>query len=139
MPRDVSRANRALGEFATVEVADIRTASFGHADAIVILDVLHYMDRASQESVLARVRLALNAGGVLLMRIGDASAGLTFGLSNWLDQAILFFRGHRWVRLHCRSAPEWISLLRDLQFRVQAIPMNGAAPFFNVLLVAHPQ
>ncbi|MEO7774136.1 MAG: class I SAM-dependent methyltransferase [Steroidobacteraceae bacterium] len=139
MSKDASRANCALGEFATIEVGDIRTRSFPQADAIVILDVLHYMDRASQESVLARARLALSARGVLLVRIGDASAGRALRLSNWLDQTILFFRGHRWTRLHCRSAADWIKLLVGLQLRVQAIPMNGAAPFFNVLLVANPR
>ena len=44
--------------------ADIRDVDYGSpADAVVILDVLHYLDYASQERILARVRAALAPGG----------------------------------------------------------------------------
>ncbi|MEO8314391.1 MAG: class I SAM-dependent methyltransferase [Pseudomonadota bacterium] len=138
-PRDVSRANLALGDFALVEIGDIRTASFGNADVIVILDVLHYMDPANQESVLDRARLALSPDGVLLLRIGDASGGLAFRLSNWLDQAVVFVRAHRWARLHCRPAVAWMKLLAGMGFNVRAIHMSAGTPFCDVLLVAQPR
>src|ERR1700722_7241302 len=44
MPREVERARCALGAASQVSQADIRSAAFGAADAVVILDVLHYMD-----------------------------------------------------------------------------------------------
>jgi len=69
-PREVARARAALGERAGVLQGDIRHVDYGSVDAIVILDVLHYTDHASQEAVLERARAALAPRGVLLLRVG---------------------------------------------------------------------
>ena len=134
---DVTRARSALAAEARIEHGDIRRSSFAEADAIVILDVLHYIDYVSQEEVLARVRVALARDGVLVLRIGDASGGLAFKISNWVDQAVLLVRGHGWVRLYCRPVPQWLQLLDRCGFRVDAMPMSEGTPFANVLLVGH--
>lgn len=139
LPREVERARSALGARAAVEVGDIRSATFGTADVVVLLDVLHYLDPTSQEAVLAQVRAALSRSGVLLLRIGDASAGLAFGFSNWVDRTVLLLRGRGWVRLYCRPLRRWIELLERLGFRTDAIPMSARTPFANVLLIAHPR
>jgi SAM-dependent methyltransferase len=136
MPRDVERARRAIGAFARIDQGDIRTAPFGTADVAVILDVLHYIARDEQDSVLARVRAALSPDGVLLLRVGDGAAGLPFALSNWVDKVATFVRGHRLARLHYRPLREWIATLEQLDFRVEAVPMSEGTPFANVLLVA---
>lgn len=137
--RDVDRANRAFGDRAAVEPGDIRSASFGDSDTVIILDVLHYIDRDAQETVLRRVRAALRTGGSLLLRVGDAAGGLPFWISRWFDQGVLLLQGRGWVRLHCRPIPDWIKLLDCVGFRTRAIPMSAATPFANVLLVAHQQ
>lgn len=136
MARDVARAHRALGAQCGVRQGDIRSAEFGAADAVVILDVLHYMSLAEQDAVLGRVRAALPAGGVLLLRVGDAAAGLPFRLSNWVDWTVAFVRGHGATRFHCRSVAQWRSALEALGFAVQAEPMSRGTPFANVLLSA---
>lgn len=135
MPRDVERARQALADRATIERKDIRTADYGVADAIVILDVLHYLAAPDQEAVLARVRAALCPDGVLVLRVGDAGAGLPFRMSVWVDRIVTFARGHRIAALHCRTLAEWIALLERLGFVVQAMPMSAGTPFANVLLV----
>jgi len=135
-PRDVARANQALGALASVERGDICAADFGAPDAIALIDVLHYLDPASQEVVLSRARAALSPGGVLLLRIGDASAGLRFRIGKCVDQTAGFLQGRGCVRLHCRPLLEWIGLLDRLGFRTDAIPMSSHTPFANVLLVA---
>jgi len=136
LPRDVERARRAIGAFATIEQGDIRTAPFGTADVAVLLDVLHYIARDEQDSVLARVRAALSPKGVLLLRVGDAAGGLPFALSNWVDHVADLARGRRLSRLHCRSMGEWVTALNQLGFQVQTVPMSQGTPFANVLLVA---
>ena len=95
MLADVERANAALGGSAQFECADIREAGFGSADVVVILDVLHYMDYAAQDSVLRRVRTALDPRGLLLLRVGNAAAGLRFRISRWVDHVVTVVRGHR--------------------------------------------
>ncbi len=136
MPDDVDRARAALGDAARIELGDIREAAFGHPDVAVILDVLHYIDRAAQESVLRRLREALSPGGLLLLRVGDAAAGWPFRLSNWVDRAVFLARGHGSVRLHCRPLADWKASLQALGFEVRAIALSHGTPFANVMLEA---
>ena len=87
---------------------------------MVILDVLHYIGREEQLLVLKRVRAALPARGLLLLRIGDADGGLRFRYSQWVDKLVMLFRGHASMATHCRSADQWRNLLSECGFDVQA-------------------
>lgn len=136
MPRDVMRARDALGGAAEFVLGNICSTQFGKADVIVILDVLHYMDRQAQDDVLRRCRDALAPDGLLLLRIGDAAGGLPFRISNWVDHLVTFVRGHRLSRFTCRSVEQWHEALSDLGFRVEPLPMSQGTPFANVLMVA---
>jgi O-methyltransferase involved in polyketide biosynthesis len=137
MIRDVERARIALGYECEVLQGDIRSSEFGTTDAVVILDVLHYFDKEEQLQVLKRVRAALPARGLLLLRIGDADGGLRFRYSQWVDRLVMLFRGHASVTTHCRSAEQWRKLLRECGFEVQATPMSQGTRFANVLLIGH--
>ena len=152
MQRDVDRARRAfddgasalpldraglLSDDVTLIAGDIRSVPFAAADTAIILDVLHYMNAGDQMSVLERVRDALRPSrGSLLLRIGDASAGLPFKTSLWVDRTVTFIRGHRLPKMHCRPLAEWKTTLLSLGFTVEAIPMSAGTPFANVLLAA---
>src|SRR6202789_4236020 len=76
MTEAVERARIALGCECEILQGDIRSSEFGTTDAVVILDVLHYFGKEEQLQVLKRVRAALPARGLLLLRIGDANGGL---------------------------------------------------------------
>ena len=134
-PREVARARAALGEQARIVEGDIRHVDYGSVDAIVILDVLHFTDHASQEAVLERARAALRSRGRLLLRVGDAEGGVGFGLSKLVDRIVALARRHRLPRLTCRPAREWRSLLTGLGFLTEALPMSQGTPFANVLLI----
>ena len=136
MPQDVQRARAALGERAHFEIGDIRSTDFGQADVAIILDVLHYLDFDAQEIVLRRLRAALPEGGTFLTRIGDASGGLPFHYSNWVDHAVFFLRGHRLNRIYCRPLHDWMNVLQRNGFSAKSLPMHKGTPFNNVLLIA---
>jgi SAM-dependent methyltransferase len=135
MPRDVERARRALGDRAVFTAGDMCNSAFGQADAVVILDVLHYVDYAAQDDVLRRVRDALQPQGTLLLRVGDADGGLPFRMSVWVDRVVTFVRGHRNSRMYCRPLTAWQAALEKLGFTVEAMPMNEGTPFANILLI----
>lgn len=144
MAHDVARADSALAPAisagrASFVQADMCSADFGQADAVVILDVLHYVPLAAQDEVLARVRCSLAPDGVLLLRVGDAAGGLRFSISNWVDHVVTTLRGHRLGTLYCRPLADWQDTLRQLGFVVQAQSMSQGTPFANVLLVARLQ
>ena len=136
MQRDVQRARAALGSAAEFICGDMRTTAFPRVDAVVILDVLHYITVAEQNDVLARVRAALPAGGTLLLRVGDAASKRGFRTSQWVDAVVTMVRGHRVMPQFGRTLPEWVGHLRSLGFAVQSEPMSEGTPFANVLLVA---
>ena len=71
------------------------------------------------------------------LRVGDAAGGLRFSYSQWVDKVVMLIRGHSLVTTHCRSVPQWLELLKDCGFDVQAMPMSQGTPFANVLLIAH--
>ena len=137
MPRDIERAQRALGEAAVEFVCgDMRHTPFPASDIVVILDVLHYIDIAEQNRVLEKVRAALQPGGRLLLRIGDASSR-GFRTSQWVDAIVTIVRGHRVLPVFGRSLAAWVVKLEALGFGVEAVPMSKGTPFANVLLIAH--
>jgi 2-polyprenyl-3-methyl-5-hydroxy-6-metoxy-1,4-benzoquinol methylase len=139
MPNDVERARKALEHVQdrfTFETGDMCTTPFEKAETVVILDVLHYVPFAAQEDVLVRVKEALSPKGLLILRIGDANAGLGFKISNWVDNIVFMCRGHKRSRLYCRPLSDWSALLNNLGFKVESKPMSQGTPFSNVLLLA---
>lgn len=138
MERDVARARAALGdaEDARFVCGDMRSADFPASDAVVILDVLHYVTHAEQDAVLQRVHDALVPGGRLLLRVGDAGARRGFAVSQWVDRVVTRVRGHGVPPVYGRTLPEWMAQLRSLGMQVEPRPMSEGTPFANVLLVA---
>lgn len=137
--RAIGTAQRALADLrdrVSFEVADARTAELSACDAVLLLDVLHYVDADAQRALLARIHAALTPGGTLLIRVADATPGWRFRFTLALDWIVTFGRGTLWPRLHCRPLPEWVGLLDALGFAVSAQSMSEGTPFANVLLIA---
>lgn len=139
MPADVQRARAAVGTLPLAPrfvCADMRAAPLPECDLVVILDVLHYVDRDAQAALLERVRRALGAHGRLVTRVGDRAQPAGFAASQWVDRIVTTVRGHRVPPTFGRSVAEWTELLHRVGFaRVQSVPMSRGTPFANVLLV----
>ena len=139
MPRDVQRARASVGGLpldSDFVCGDMRHTPLPPCDLVVILDVLHYVDPDAQDELLGRVRDALLPHGRLLLRVGDRGDALGFRISQWVDMAVTWVRGHRAPPTWGRTVPQWSAALQGLGFRVQPVPMSAGTPFANVLLVA---
>jgi len=151
MPRDIERARVATSSLALApvfECNDMRRAVLPPCELVVILDVLHYVDPPAQAALLARVRDALLQGRSergpsatrqprrLLLRVGDAASVRGFAVSQWVDRLVTLTRGHKAPPTWGRPLAEWVTLLQELGFDVQSVPMSQGTPFANVLLVA---
>ncbi|MGQ0578284.1 MAG: methyltransferase [Betaproteobacteria bacterium] len=134
--RPASWARVALADRACVQTGDLSLAVLPDADAVFILDVLHYLDPEAQQRALERVAHALRAGGTLFLRVADITAGLRFRLTGTADLLIAMTQGE-WVPLHHhRPLADWTALLHGFGFAVEAEPMSEGTPFANVLLTA---
>jgi SAM-dependent methyltransferase len=138
-PKDVAGAQSALTDRAEIIRGDIRDTSFGNADALVILDVLHYIADSAHAPLLKRARAALSSEGLLLLRVGDAEGGFRFRLSGVVDRAVLVLRGRGYAQIYCRALADWQRLLDESHFHTEAVPMSAGTPFANVLLIARPR
>lgn len=134
--RRLTLAMQTLGLRADVIEADLRSCALPAADVVVLQDVLHYLEPDAQIALLKRIRDALCPGGVLLLRVGDASSAFGFRMSLWVDSLVCLARNGRWPRLHGRALAEWISVLQDLGFQVEVRPMHEGTPYANKLLIA---
>lgn len=126
----------AFGDRAHIVTGDLNDIALPEADVVVILDVLHYLDRHAQGRILTRIVRALHGGGLLLLRVGDANAGLPFLITRLADKMSTLLRGQGTPALHSRPALEWKALLESAGFQVASDPMSGGTPFANVLLTA---
>lgn len=129
-------ARKALGTGAHIETADLRTAPLPAADTVLLFDVLHYLPSGAQENLLIRIAATLPAGGHLLIRDADASAGWRFTATRLQERLSALARGHWRQPFHYRTRAEWTKLLETLGFEVTAEPMGQGTPYANVLLTA---
>lgn len=146
MPKDIARAAEAFSappDPAAPKPAfvcgDMRTTPIPPCDAVVVLDVLHYVSVAEQDRVLERIRDALRPsgppGGRLVLRVGDGGARLGFAVSQWVDRVVTAVRGHAVAPTFGRPLAAWQQRLAALGFSVETLPMHRGTPFANVLLV----
>jgi len=136
---EIRRARQALGDAADLVVGDLGAAPLTGATLIVMLDVLHYLDFEAQRRLLSRVRAALPADGVLLVRVGDCAHGLRAQLSGWVDSLVLRRRGYGSGPLHRRPLAEWLLLLGELGFTVHEVARQQSLTYANALLRATVQ
>jgi SAM-dependent methyltransferase len=132
--RDVDRARLATPEAQWV-CGDMRTTEFGQADVVVMLDVLHYVEYEAQAEILQRVRESLGDGGVLILRVADASDTLRARITMAIDRLVMRLRGHPLPRLYGKPLERWTRELAAMGFQLEAGPMSAGTPFANVLLV----
>ncbi len=138
-PKTAAAARQALGDEATIETADLRTAELPTAAVILLLDVLHYLAPADQEALLSRAAASLAPGGVLLLRDADAGAGWRFTATRLQERVSSLFRGYLRPRFHYRSAAQWQEMLNQLGLAVEVQPMGMGTPYANVLLAGRRQ
>ena len=130
------RALSDLGNRVALNVGDARDVTLPACDVVVMLDVLHYMDRDAQQLLLKSAHEVLAPGGVLLLRVGDMTSNWRSRFTSMVDWWVTLLRDRRWPRLHCRSLAEWKVLLESIGYSAVAQPMSEGTFFANVLLIA---
>jgi SAM-dependent methyltransferase len=135
---EIRRARQALGNRAEFVVGDVAAEQLSGATLIVLLDVLHYLDYATQLKLLRLIRAALPMEGFLLLRVGDCASGMRARVSGWVDSLVLRLRGCGKGELHRRPLTEWLRLLGEVGFTVQEVARQRSLGYANSLLRAFP-
>jgi uncharacterized protein (DUF2062 family) len=134
--RTAAVARRALAGRARVRWADLNRVELPRCAAAILVDVLHYLGREEQERLLARVRAALEPGGVLIVREADAAATTRFAVTAAAERVCAVLSGHSRQRFCYRSAAAWQAALEALDLAVRVEPGSRGTPFANALLIA---
>jgi uncharacterized protein (DUF2062 family)/SAM-dependent methyltransferase len=128
---DIARA--ALQDDADVVHCDARELPAGGARAVLLFDVLHLLDAAGQETMLANLAKTLDREGVLLVRDADAAGGWRFlvvRIGNRLKAIAVGVRGQRFC---FRTRAEWLECFARHGFDAEVRPMGAGTPFANLL------
>ena len=128
-------AGTALGTEASITHADIRTVPIPPCRLALLIDVLYQLKPAEQEDVLQKAILALEPGGILLLREADAGAGWRYAIT-WLAEGTLrLTRRNATPRRHYRKSQEWREKLEGFGLTLESRSLSAGTPFANVLFI----
>ncbi len=117
---------------------DLRTFAIPPCDALVLIDVLHYLPREEQAEVLRRAADALRPRGVIFVRDADSAQGSGAGtrLMEAIAVRVGWNRGATPEATHWRPIREIEAELEALGFEVETSVVSGTLHPGNALLVA---
>jgi len=115
---------------------DARDTELPEADAICVLDVLHYQTPVEQDAILARLAGALRVGGVLLVRDGRSDGGWRSTVTGWSEKLAMALGRHKGDGVYFRTQAEMRSALEGLGLEVTVDACAENTPFANVLFMA---
>ena len=131
--RVASLARKALGSDAEVLERDARSIATGSCRAVLFFDVLHMMPWDDQEAIVRAMAMALEPGGVILVREADASAGWRFAGIRAVNRSKAVLLGAWRQEFHFRTKIEWLACFARLGLAADVRPMGEGTPFANVL------
>ncbi len=135
--QDIATARSALDASAELRVANLEEYQPSPSEAVLLLDVLHYLRPHQQRALVARITAALSPGGVLLIREADADAGIRFALTRIAERIHAAGRSHSRQCFHYRGKAAWVRLLEDHGFKVKTHFISRGTPFANTLFEAY--
>jgi len=111
---------------------DVRDCELPAADAVTLLDVLHYYPVEQQRAMLARAAGALSPGGRLVIRETDrAHRSVLTRLLEWVAVKVRWNRG---PGLCYRTADELRDDLKEHGFSCQEAPASSSVHKGNILI-----
>lgn len=135
--RKVSAARKLLDCFplATVDHGDACRVALGSPDAILLIDLLHYMDRAAQTTLLERCAVSLGRHGILMIRELDRSRARR-EIAETLERIAVGVGWNRGAGVEVPRTKEMVYLLQDHGFLVEVRPSGRGVFSGNLMIVA---
>jgi uncharacterized protein (DUF2062 family) len=133
--RAARTARQVLEGYAEIIDGDAREMPLPPCRAVLVLDVLHMIDRAGQERIVERIAGALEPGGAAIIREADPAGGAGFLAVRAGNRFKALVTGN-WSQVFAfRTQQEWAALLRRHGLHVDVQPAGAGTPFANLLLI----
>ena len=130
-----AKAREALGDDAVIQELDVTSAAIPPAKAILLFDVLQMMPREAQDRLLEHAVVALEPGGVLVIREADAAEGWRFSRVRLGNRIVAIVQGQPGRAFYFRTAEQWKARLGELGL-APTIARSPGVPRANFLLHA---
>jgi len=137
--KKIALARRASeGLDASFHAIDVRKAEAEPADTVLLVDVLHYLDVATQDTLLARAADLVRPGGRLVVRDATAGSGWRSFLTLFVEWVSLLIRFNLGEKIALRDMTrDVVPVLEKKGLRCTVSPCWRGTPFANVLVVGH--
>lgn len=116
-------------------VADVRSLDLPPAGLILILDVLQYLGRDEQLSLLQRCCAALAPAGILVFRVHDRERGVWSTITMAFDR-LVFARERVGVQPVMLPASQYQSVLENAGMQVEERRFRNRLPLAHILFIA---
>ena len=120
----------------TLHAADARFFPLPPADAVCLVDVLHYYPVEEQRALLKRATTALRAGGRLVIRESCGYRGVGVRLTRLFERISVRFRWNRGPGLVCRECDDLVADLSGLGLECSLESANSILHAGNTLVWA---
>lgn len=130
---DAGRVAVARAAGVEAEVGDCRGVALPEADAIVLIDVLHYLAPEEQAAVLRRCAAALRPGGMLLARDPDLGRGAASWWTTTSERLFVATGRHAGEGVRARGGAALAQLFAAELAEVR-VEDCSTGPFANVLV-----
>lgn len=120
-PRIALAADAARGiDNLTFETGDLAAPPEGEADAVALIDLMHYFEPAKQEEILRAAASRLRSGGTLVVRDVDPNGGFVSAINRLWEKIATGtgFTRTKKTGFHFRTPAQWEELLRAIGFDV---------------------
>jgi len=131
---EATRAADGLGSDLTFATLDA-SALPAFAGTVVLLDMLHYLERDQQHALLFNAARRVNSGGLLIVRTVLREPRWRFIATVW-EERLLHRIGWMPRARHFPSRSDIETALHAFGFATQVRPLWGATPFASFLIVA---
>ncbi|HEU4886879.1 MAG TPA: methyltransferase domain-containing protein [Thermoanaerobaculia bacterium] len=132
--RKIDVARKAAQHYDGIEfVAGDARAPLPHGHDVVLLDILHYFDSVSQQTILANVARAAGDDGMVVIRQGIRDGSWRHRLTAIVDGLARVFRWMKAERLNFPTRAEVEAPFAG--FEVEVRPLWGRMPYNSYLFV----
>ena len=134
--RKVEVARLAASGDAQFSVGSLTERELRGAQTLLLLDVLHYLSIAEQDSLLARAASSLRPGGRLVVREVDEGSGWRAALTRLTERLAIRLGYQRGRTVQVRPSAEIVAVLEASGLECEVGPSSEGTPFSNVVIVA---